>query len=60
MQCTIFSAGAVKEHELLRTLNCGIGGALIVSPEDQAAVIKLLAGQKSYEIGVVKQSTGGE
>lgn len=47
----------IDEYELLRTFNCGVGLALICSPEEQDNVISRLAGQgeTAWPIGEVTE-----
>jgi phosphoribosylformylglycinamidine cyclo-ligase len=55
-------AGGVDETELLRTFNCGIGMALIVSAEDAPAATTLLegAGETVFSIGKIVSRADGE
>jgi phosphoribosylformylglycinamidine cyclo-ligase len=55
-------AGGVDETELLRTFNCGIGMALIVSAEDAPAAKALLegAGETVFSIGKIVSRANGE
>jgi phosphoribosylformylglycinamidine cyclo-ligase len=48
-------AGGVSDAEMLKTFNCGIGGAFIVAANDAEAVQKALedAGETVYKIGTV-------
>ena len=52
--------GGIKEFELLRTFNCGIGVALIVSPNDAANVLSSIQNERAYIIGHVEASNGGK
>jgi phosphoribosylformylglycinamidine cyclo-ligase len=59
----IATNGKVKDTEMLRTFNCGIGFVIIVRPKDADRAIKALKtfGERAYEIGVVqKTKRGGE
>lgn len=50
----IADAGAVKDDEMLRTFNCGIGMVMIVSPEDQAEVMNITRSFGAMVIGSVQ------
>ncbi len=49
--------GNIEESEMLRTFNCGIGMAVVVSPENQQAVTEACeqAGEKVFVIGKIEQ-----
>jgi phosphoribosylaminoimidazole (AIR) synthetase len=49
--------GQVNETEMLRTFNCGVGGVLIVSPEDKKYVMDALQKEDIREIGSVKSKS---
>ncbi|CAG9856449.1 unnamed protein product [Phyllotreta striolata] len=49
------TAGGIHESELLRTFNCGVGGALIVNAEDVDEVMGLVKGEGATVIGNVVQ-----
>lgn len=53
--------GNIRETEMLRTFNHGIGMALVLAPEQLADTKTLLAqaGEAVYEIGVVSKSEAG-
>ncbi|MDR3450122.1 MAG: phosphoribosylformylglycinamidine cyclo-ligase [Alphaproteobacteria bacterium] len=55
-------AGNIDAHEMARTFNCGIGMAIIVSPDkvEQATQILTGAGEKVYRIGIVEHRPSGE
>ena len=52
-------AGRVEDAEMLRVFNCGIGMALVVSPEDAALTASLLtaSGETVYTIGHIRART---
>jgi len=54
--------GQVADAEMHRVFNCGIGMVVIVSRENVAEALRLLAdaGQPAYEIGVVAARGEGE
>ncbi len=54
--------GNIDAHEMARTFNCGIGMAVIVSPEQEKHATDILseAGEKVYRIGVVESRDKGE
>ncbi|MDR3424081.1 MAG: phosphoribosylformylglycinamidine cyclo-ligase [Alphaproteobacteria bacterium] len=56
------AAGGIDSHEMSRTFNCGIGMAVITSPEkaDEAMAILTEAGEKVFRIGVVEPRAEGE
>jgi phosphoribosylformylglycinamidine cyclo-ligase len=56
------TAGNIDSHEMARTFNCGIGMAVIVSPDqaDKASAILTEAGEKVYRIGFVEPRPTGE
>jgi len=62
---TIFSllqeGGSIAPEELARTFNCGIGMAVIVSPDEAKAVATALegAGEAVFEIGRVEEGRRG-
>lgn len=47
-------SGQVNETEMLRTFNCGVGGVVIVSPEDKDYVLDALKKEDAVEIGRIK------
>jgi phosphoribosylformylglycinamidine cyclo-ligase len=53
--------GRIAPEEMARTFNCGIGMALIVAPEQAAAVAGSLegAGESVFEIGRIEQGPRG-
>jgi phosphoribosylformylglycinamidine cyclo-ligase len=53
-------AGRVAEEEMFRVFNCGIGMALVVSPECAQAATTLLKaqGELVYEIGAIEAASG--
>ena len=55
-------AGNVARDEMYRTFNCGIGMAVIVSPEEAERAERLFReqGETVYRIGVVRERVGGE
>jgi phosphoribosylformylglycinamidine cyclo-ligase len=57
----IAANGKVKDAEMLRTFNCGIGFVIIVRPKDADRAIKALKtfGERAYEIGVVQKTKRG-
>ena len=54
-------AGKIKQREMLRTFNCGIGFVAITAPEDATAVIRAfqLQGEKAFPIGFVENRAEG-
>jgi len=54
--------GNIDAHEMARTFNCGIGMAVIVSPEQEKRATALLseAGERVCRIGVVESREKGE
>jgi phosphoribosylformylglycinamidine cyclo-ligase len=55
-------AGNIDATEMARTFNCGIGMAVIVSPDqaNTASAILTKAGEKVFRIGVVEAHSSGE
>ncbi len=55
------AAGPVSLVEMVRTFNCGIGMAVIVSPEDSEAIASALqaAGETAYRIGQIEEGARG-
>lgn len=54
----IRSSGAVRDEEMLRTFNCGVGFSLIVREQDKDFVIKHVAQfHDCYEIGRIKRGS---
>jgi len=53
------SRGNIAEHEMLRTLNCGIGMVVVVSESDAARTIELLeaSGETCFRIGSVERAS---
>nr|CAD7586704.1 unnamed protein product [Timema genevievae] len=51
------ATGGVREDELLRTFNCGVGAVVIVSPSHQEEVAKLVEGRI---IGTVLEHSAGD
>lgn len=49
-----YPSGQVNETEMLRTFNCGVGGVIIVSPEDKDYVLDALKKEDAVEIGRIK------
>ncbi|MBI3229862.1 MAG: phosphoribosylformylglycinamidine cyclo-ligase, partial [Burkholderiales bacterium] len=54
--------GNVADAEMHRVFNCGIGMAVIVSPEDaeEAKAQLQAAGETVYQIGVIRERQGDE
>lgn len=52
--------GAVRDEEMMRTFNCGIGMVVVVRPEHAATACQTLerAGESVYEIGIVNRGSG--
>lgn len=52
--------GGVRDPEMLKTFNCGIGMILCVAPEEEMAALKKLAamGEKAFSIGVLESAKG--
>ncbi|XP_050350865.1 trifunctional purine biosynthetic protein adenosine-3 [Nymphalis io] len=55
----IADTGAVKDDEMLRTFNCGIGMVLIVSPENQAEVMNITRSHGALVIGSLQARPPG-
>ncbi|XP_045536495.1 trifunctional purine biosynthetic protein adenosine-3 isoform X1 [Papilio machaon] len=55
----IADTGSVKDEEMLRTFNCGIGMVLIVSPEDQADVMNITRSFGAMVIGSIQARPAG-
>lgn len=52
--------GRIAHEEMARTFNCGIGMAVIVSPDQAAAVTSALEGAETiFEIGQVEAGERG-
>ena len=49
--------GNVETQEMYRTFNCGIGMALVVSPEEVKKTIELFnaAGERAWRLGVIRE-----
>ncbi|CAN0124001.1 unnamed protein product, partial [Discosporangium mesarthrocarpum] len=57
------AAGGLEQGELLRTLNCGVGMVIVVSPEraEEAVELLRLAGEKDViGLGRVEARTGSD
>ncbi len=54
----IQDAGSIKDKEMLRTFNCGIGMVIVVRPKDAGRAISFLGslGEKPYIIGAIERS----
>jgi phosphoribosylformylglycinamidine cyclo-ligase len=54
--------GNIAEREMYRTFNCGIGMAVVVSPEHVQQAQKLLraSGEQVWRIGEIKKRAQGE
>ena len=54
-------AGSIVPEEMVRTFNCGVGMAVIISPEDVDQVSSLLegAGETIFEIGRIERGERG-
>jgi phosphoribosylformylglycinamidine cyclo-ligase len=52
--------GALREPEMLRTFNCGIGMIVVVQPDKSAAIAALLTGEgeQVVELGRIEPATG--
>lgn len=55
----IADTGSVKDDEMLRTFNCGIGMVLIVSPENQAEVMNITRSHGALVIGSLQARPAG-
>ncbi|CAH4028545.1 unnamed protein product [Pieris brassicae] len=55
----IAETGSVKDEEMLRTFNCGIGMVLIVAPEHQAEVMNITRSFGAMVIGSVQARPAG-
>lgn len=53
---SIIFIGCISEFELLRTFNCGVGAIVVVSPQNQDEVCKVL---RSNVIGVIRARKPG-
>jgi len=56
----IAGGGGVNETEMLRTFNCGLGGIIIVSPSEQAHVMRMMTEDNVHVVGTVKDRFGGK
>jgi len=54
--------GNIADNEMYKTFNCGIGMAVIVSADNAAAAMKILAdkGETVYQIGQIRTQQAGE
>jgi phosphoribosylaminoimidazole synthetase len=43
--------GNIKQEELIRTFNCGVGMILVVSADKEQEILSLLAGEKPISLG---------
>jgi phosphoribosylformylglycinamidine cyclo-ligase len=50
--------GAVEEHELLRTFNCGVGMAIVVSAGQAEAVATALAAEGETVVAIGRIEAG--
>ncbi|KAM3962620.1 trifunctional purine biosynthetic protein adenosine-3 Gart [Aphomia sociella] len=55
----IADAGSVRDEDMLRTFNCGIGMVLIVAPEDQAEVMNTTRAFGAMVIGSIQARPAG-
>jgi phosphoribosylformylglycinamidine cyclo-ligase len=55
------AAGNVPQNEMHRTFNCGVGMALMVSPEYAQEALQLLhiAGEQAWQIGTIRKRNPG-
>ncbi|NDU87731.1 MAG: phosphoribosylformylglycinamidine cyclo-ligase [Ferrovum sp.] len=55
-------AGGVAEEEMLRVFNCGVGMTVVVSPEDEEAVLQHFSalGWEAWSIGEIVPRTAGQ
>ncbi|KAK9888335.1 hypothetical protein WA026_000591 [Henosepilachna vigintioctopunctata] len=56
----IAAMGGVNQHEMLRTLNCGVGAILIVQKEDFNTILKPIISEGAVVIGNVTKNANGE
>lgn len=52
--------GGINQGELLRTFNCGIGGIVIVSKDDEDTILSLLQEYSAVPIGKVVDRNEGK
>jgi phosphoribosylformylglycinamidine cyclo-ligase len=50
--------GAIEEHELLRTFNCGVGMAIVVSARQAEAVASALAAEGETVVAIGRIEAG--
>jgi len=51
--CWLRTAGRLRDEEMLRTFNCGVGMVLVVKADNEASVVGALnaAGETTFEMG---------
>ncbi|KAB0793732.1 hypothetical protein PPYR_13352 [Photinus pyralis] len=49
--------GGINEFEMLRTFNCGIGGVVVIKPEDEPCVLNGLVSLGAVKIGAIKMKS---
>jgi phosphoribosylaminoimidazole (AIR) synthetase len=54
MSYCFLHVGGISASELLRTFNCGIGAAIIVSASDVEHVLELVTCEVPYVVGTVE------
>jgi len=56
------NAGGIKQKEMLRTFNCGVGMVLVVNENDQQACIDQLVelGEQAWSIGRIVEKAGDD
>jgi phosphoribosylaminoimidazole (AIR) synthetase len=58
MSYSFLHVGGISASELLRTFNCGIGAAIIVSASDVEHVLELITCEVPCTVGTVEAQSG--